>query len=113
MKLADDVKGIKGLLELICLGRVTGVSLGPVTTQQVCDEAGSRSRQEIKPAGQDQGGRDWALTQLQHSCSVAQAEAKCKSLSLKAAPKGWRGRQALFRLCLALFPTNSSDQQKG
>lgn len=114
LKLADDVKGIKGLLELICLGRVASVSLGPVTTQQVCcDETGSRSRQEIEPTGQDQRGRDWALTQLQHSCSVAQAEAKCKSLSLKAAPKGWRGRQALLRLSLALFPTNSSDQQKG
>lgn len=70
LKLANDVKGIKGLVVLICLGRVASVSLPPVTTQQVCcDEAGSRSRQEIKPAGQDQGGRrlgtDTAAAQLQ------------------------------------------------
>lgn len=70
MKLANDVKDIEGLLVLICLERVASVSLGPVTTQQVCcGEAGSRPSQEIRPAGQDQGGRrlgtDTAAAQLQ------------------------------------------------
>lgn len=84
---------------------MASVSLGPVTTQQVCcDEAGSRSSQKIKPAGQDQGVGEWALTQLQHSCNVAQAEAKCKSLSSKAAPKGWRGRQAFAEVVSSFIP---------
>lgn len=53
--------------------------------------------------------RDWALTQLQHSCGVAQAGAKCKSLSLKAAPKGRRGRQGLAKAASSFLP----DKQLG
>lgn len=111
LKLAKDMKGNKKSFLCMCLETVTNVSLGPVTTQQVCcDEAGSRSSQETKPAGQDQGG-----TRLGTDTAPAQLQCQTQEPQLESSSQGTE-RQAgrpLLWLPPAFFPTNISDQQKG